>query len=511
MGVILLDPSEQDLAIMQRLQLVTHNAIVLYQDQVREHPVRFPEGAIEGEIHDFVSMRGSELERILHPESIRRDVVTAADYGLLVCNICLDNIYLTLDLEDETTFGNPTSTELAGRAAPVMRMLPLTSGEDRLSLIRQYARIVCKAISEREPYAPILNALIDEKGEDEQPFSRFEAMQRASEKMQILVSFLTNQDWIDAVMNPVGSIPVPYTGGVFVDEEHTVEGEDALAESITAYDYYGREVGLLEQHAQDLVTEILAQEGVGSLTLTDLGVGADKFLPIAKAFDQEGYALENINLVDISKPRIEDATQALAGELSETEIHPVNARFEDLERTALANSTDVTVTTYLGTTFCNHRPEDNFKFLRATGAKYAVVGIYLLPEKQKDRWRLVNQYNSPGTRKHINSVGRLMGVREKDLEIKCDMKVGLVNEDWSAKYEEGFEQVAHLVASLQATGNIETPFVQYRPENVIGGARSYKLTDEQFRTIADKHDFDVVKAYRDDGVCVYLLQDRLIQ
>ena len=464
------------------------------------------DGAIQSglktSVQTFAEAHSQKLLPDITPYTLERALGVMIEFGTLHSIIYSANLLATADKSvkefTDVLIGNniyhhefpglqSANTNIADGAGEILTNLPLTSGDYPLTIIRDYAKVIARTMDEEGRYESLQEAML------------------SIGNLPQIVEFLSDKDWVETVLNSVDGIPTPQSGAVYAAPcSNVAVNADVQDGAIKAYGFFEREKALIAKSMNNVVQTISQRTESREVTLTDLGVGPEKFVHVVQEFQEQDYKIQNINLIDLRSQRLQEAKMELEEQLEDTTITTTNARFQDLE---LEPSEGASLVGYFGTTFCNHHPTKNFEFLRSTGSSHALVGIYHLPEGREAQEEMRQAYSTKQMKEHTKPIGKLMGLTDEDLEERCQFKTEITTQSKRLEFGERFEEVRTVVPYFEATEVIKTPLRTYNQGDRIGGLRSIKYTQDQFRGLAKQNGFNVLKEYQDGDITLYLMED----
>lgn len=304
----------------------------------------------------------------------------------------------------------------------------------------------------------------------------------------------------------IGGILIPDSS--ILNEEELDGRKAVITELIHEYGYYERELRLLRQHSDEIISMLSPDKTIGMVAL---GAGRDKLEEVLRAFTRQRRNLDTLFLIDSNSIALLEAHEH-ARSLYRGPNAAWRFAFEQFAESTyfagmMAKTAGEWFTINLGTTFCNLPAEINFGLLEAVVSDFALIGIYLLKDDLSNVPEILGSYSGRKMREQAKKGAMLLGVREEDLDSKTAYRPRFVSVDLSGTHGPGFERVQYLVAGFDVNERIETEFGKvYEPGETIGGFYSIKYSDCQFRALCSLRGYGIPFTANDDEVRLYLLQ-----
>ncbi len=289
------------------------------------------------------------------------------------------------------------------------------------------------------------------------------------------------------------------------------QAPEAQLKILGEYTNYEVEKKLIEESSYDIFSRIKSNK---ILYILDLGIGdGKKLVPLIKNALGAGYEKAILCGVDghahIVKEAAKNLESGLKKEISsgDVEISMIACRFEGLTQNPdykqfreSAREADY-IATFLGTSFCNSFPDESCEFLKSTGAKFHLSGIYL-----KGEGAYQAQYASSNARNLSLPFAYVQGLAPKQVQkMSFESVMQLISINTKNENLAVDAVVGRFVPKYRVKGALGQVF---NPSHPVNCWFSIKYSDPQIKQIFGANEFKVLDRYSaHNNVSLYLTEN----
>ncbi len=199
--------------------------------------------------------------------------------------------------------------------------------------------------------------------------------------------------------------------------------------------------------------------------------------------------------IDISGPQLVESAIQLASEFPDLEINPIEADYGEILKLPIPKRKPKrTVAFFPGSTIGNLQPDEAIAFLRNIASLCGNEGALLIGvDRKKDRRILEAAYND---RNGVTAKFNLNILARANRELGADFNLAAFHH--RARYNETHGRIEmHLVSGHPQIAHLDTRQFSFEEEEYITTEYSYKYVLNDFKRLALKAGFELVKNWED--------------